>query len=117
MVFSTKPPNSFPLFAGGSLQQPRHEVPQNGSLCRAACPLGRGGGTREAAAAARIFGTKRVLDIWPWVKTIVPPVNIPIPNKRRLKWVVHLSQNGTIGFDPWPYMGVSLLGEPRFGWF
>ena len=29
----------------------------------------------------------------------VPPVNIPT----RLRWVVHLPQNGTIGFDPQPY--------------
>ena len=37
---------------------------------------------------------------WPWVKIqIVPPVNIPIPTKI---WVVHLPQNGTIGFDPQP---------------
>ena len=35
---------------------------------------------------------------WQWVKIqIVPPVNIPI---QPLKWVVHLPQNGTIGFDP-----------------
>ena len=32
----------------------------------------------------------------------VPPVNIPIPTKIGLKWVVHLPQNGTIGFDPQP---------------
>ena len=28
--------------------------------------------------------------------------NLPIP-KNRLKWVVHLPQNGTIGFDPQPH--------------
>ena len=34
-----------------------------------------------------------------WVHLAMgPPVNIPIP----LKWVVHLPQNGTIGFDPPP---------------
>ena len=34
----------------------------------------------------------------------VPPVNIPIPTKKkkRIKWVVHLPQHGTIGFDPQP---------------
>ena len=32
----------------------------------------------------------------------VPPVNIPIPTKHELNWVVHLSQNGTVGFDPQP---------------
>ena len=32
----------------------------------------------------------------------VPPVNIPIPLKKVLKWVVRLPQNGTIGFDPQP---------------
>ena len=31
----------------------------------------------------------------------VPPVNIAI-RKSRLKWVVHLPQNGTIAFDPQP---------------
>ena len=31
----------------------------------------------------------------------VPPVNILIPT--RLKWVVHLSKKGTIGFEPWPF--------------
>ena len=30
-----------------------------------------------------------------------PPVKIPIPTK--VKWVVHLLQNGTIGVDPWPF--------------
>ena len=30
----------------------------------------------------------------------VPPVNIPVPTK--IDWVVHLPQNGTIGFDPQP---------------
>ena len=36
----------------------------------------------------------------PWVKIqTVPPIkNIPIPT--RLKWVVHLPQNDTSGFDP-----------------
>ena len=28
-----------------------------------------------------------------------PPVNIPIPTKIDQTWVVHLPQNGTIGFD------------------
>ena len=32
----------------------------------------------------------------------VPPVNIPIPTKTDKNGVVHLSQNGTIGFEPWP---------------
>ena len=31
----------------------------------------------------------------------VPPVNIPIPTKIE-KWVVHLPQTGTFGFDPQP---------------
>ena len=36
------------------------------------------------------------------------PVNIPIPTKNRLEWVVHLPQNGTIVFDPQPC-------EPQLG--
>ena len=33
----------------------------------------------------------------------VPPVKMPIPTQIvRLNWVVHLPQNGTIGFDPQP---------------
>ena len=40
------------------------------------------------------------------VQNPVPPVNIPIqPLNQVLKWVVHLPQNGTIGFDPQPYDG------------
>ena len=34
----------------------------------------------------------------------VPPVNIPIPTKNRVKWVLHLFHNGTIGFDPQPFL-------------
>ena len=30
----------------------------------------------------------------------------------RLKWVVHLPQNGTIGFDPQPYVFCFFIGEP-----
>ena len=38
---------------------------------------------------------------WHMGQKPVPPVNIPIPTNR-LKWVVHLPQNGTIVFDPEP---------------
>ena len=43
------------------------------------------------------------LDLWPWVKHPVPPV----------KWVVHLSQNGTIGLDPQPYREPNFLRDPK----
>ena len=32
------------------------------------------------------------------------PSEYPNPHKNRLKWVVHLPRNGTIGFDPQPYL-------------
>ena len=31
------------------------------------------------------------------------PNEHPNPHSNRLKWVVHLPQNGTIGFDPQPH--------------
>ena len=41
-----------------------------------------------------------------------PVVNIPIPTKIQvLKWVVHLPQNGTIGFDPQPPENEDSSGE------
>ena len=32
------------------------------------------------------------------------PSEHPNPRKNRLKWMVHLPQNGTIGFDPQPHV-------------
>ena len=39
-------------------------------------------------------------NIWPWVEIQYPAH--PNPHQNRLKWVVHLPKNGTIGFDPQP---------------
>ena len=50
--------------------------------------------------------------IRPWV----PPVNIPIqPLKSVLTWVVHLPQNGTIGFEPWPFLHMFVAGARDAG--
>ena len=39
------------------------------------------------------------------------PVNIPIPTK--ITWVVRLPQNGTIGFDPQPFIVWTVRHEPQ----
>ena len=44
-------------------------------------------------------------------QNLVPPVNIPNPHENRLIRVVHLPQNGTIGFDPQPYTFEGSLRE------
>ena len=35
-------------------------------------------------------------------KPRLSPSEHPNPHSNRRKWVLHLPQNGTIGFDPWP---------------
>ena len=39
----------------------------------------------------------------------VPSSEHPNPHENRLKWVVHLFQNGTIGFEPWPFAALFFL--------
>ena len=49
----------------------------------------------------------------------VPPVNIrfnPTTKIGSLKWVVHLPQNGTIGFDPQPYLDILFWFQLFKGW-
>ena len=38
---------------------------------------------------------------------IMAPSEHPNPNYNRLKWVVHLPENGTIGVDPRPHAGIA----------
>ena len=77
--------------------------PPHPSMARLAC---RRQGTSKAALQTLATAPEKKQNLQllprPWVEIPYPHSNIPIPTNR-LKWVVHLAQNGTIGFDPRPH--------------
>ena len=60
------------------------------------------GPTQKLISTKTVFPKSSKSITWPWERKRVPPSEHPNPHSKRLKWVVHLPQNGTIGFDPQP---------------
>ena len=78
---------------GGAVHRGRHAPAERAEGHAAGAP-----GARGAATLASGFVGKMAMGQNP----NPTPSEHPNPHENRLKWVVHLPQNGTIGFDPQP---------------